>query len=119
MAESNELLHTVVTLLSDGIVNIRRYASAVMLSLACVPKNTLRLISFSGGKVLSQLSLALMRDKVEEVRINVAECLFNCARYSTEAETIVMMGQHRDLLPILAESVLSDYSADVRAYAAR
>lgn len=119
MADSVELLNTIVILLSDTVVNVRRYVSSVLLSLACVAENTVRLTEFCQGKVLEQLSNVLLNDQVEEVRINVAECLFNCARYSTEAETIVLMGQHPDLLPALSTAVLSDYSADVRAYAAR
>lgn len=119
MADSDDLLDTIVMLLNDKIVNVRRYSSSVMLSLACVPKNTIRLTSFSEGKALEKLSHALTNDQVEEVRINVAECLFNCARYTTEADTIILIGEHPDVLPALSSSVLSDYSADVRAYAAR
>ena len=119
MANSDELLNTILKLLSDKVVNVRRYASAVMLSLACVAQNTLRIIAFNHGRSLSELSLVLMNDQVEEIRINVAECLFNCARYSTEAATIELMGEHQDVLGALSASVLSDYSADVRAYSAR
>lgn len=119
MVASEDLLNTSLALLSDKLVNVRRYVSAMLQSLACVPQNTVRLTEFCGGKVLSVLSLVLVNDEEEEVRINVAECLFNCARYSTEAETIVFMGDNFDLLPALSTSVLSDYSADVRAYAAR
>ena len=60
MANSDDLLHTILDLLSDSVVNIRRYASAVMLSLACVSQNTIRIIGFSEGKALSQLSKVLM-----------------------------------------------------------
>ncbi len=119
MANSDELLNTILTLLSDEVVNVRRYASAVMLSLACVSQNTRRIVGFDEGRPLSELSLVLTNDEVEEIRVNVAECLFNCVRYSAEAETIELMGQHKHVLPALSATVLSDYSADVRAYSAR
>ena len=82
MASNDDLLHTILKLLGDKVVNVRRYASAVMLSLACISQNTIRIIGFKDGRALSELALVLMNEQVEEIRINVAECLFNCARYS-------------------------------------
>ncbi len=108
-----------LNLLHGNNVNIRRYASSTILSLACDAENTIRLTSFRNGLVLNQLSTILKNDPVEEIRTNVAECLFNCARYSQEPETVEVMGLHRDVLPALSTAVLSDFSADVRAYAAR
>ena len=119
MANNDALLHTILKLLGDKVSSVRRYASSVMLSLACISQNTVRIIGFNEGKSLTALTLVLMNEEAEEIRINVAECLFNCARYSTEASTIELMGQHPDVLPALSASVLSDYSADVRAYSAR
>ena len=108
-----------LNLLNEQIRNIRRYASSTVLSLACVAENTVRLTSFRRGLILDQLSYILAHDNVEEIRINAANCLYNCASYSTDMETVELMAQHRDLLQSLATAVKSDYSADVRAYAAR
>lgn len=119
MASCDKLINLLLNLLDSTSVNIRRYASAIVLSLACEAENTVRLTKFQHGLVLAQLSHILKHDQVEEIRINVAECLFNCVRYSQEAETVQVMGQHRDVLPALSTAVVSDYSADVRAYAAR
>lgn len=119
MAQSDQLVNLILNLLTSNFVNIRRYASAIVLSLACEAENTVRLTTFQHGLVLAQLSQILKQDQVEEIRINVAECLFNCIRYSQEPETVEVIGEHRDVLPALSTAVLSDYSADVRAYAAR
>lgn len=119
MANQDALLHAAIKLLNDNVTNTRRYASAIILSLACAPDNTLRIATFCEGKILSALAMTLLDEQIEEIRINVAETLFNLARCSTTSDTIEMMGEHMDVLPALSTSVLSDYSADVRAYSAR
>ena len=105
-------------LLQDSSEYTRRYASAALFILACVPQNTTRMIEFSDGQILTALCKVLVEDSVEEARINAAEGLFNFARNNTE-NTVAMMGNHPDVLPVLARTVITDYSADVRAYAAR
>ncbi len=105
-------------LMTDEVVNCRRYASATILTLI-TPPNTGRLAAFGNGRLLHELTKVLAMDEIEEVRLNIAEGFFNLVRNSTEQETIELIGRHRDVLPALASSVISDYCADVRAYSAR
>jgi hypothetical protein len=70
------------------------------------------------GGILEALRKVLLNDPIDEARVNAAEALFNMARNNAD-DTIENMGNHPKLLASLAHSVLTDYSADVRAYAAR
>lgn len=118
IAGQSYLLETLVKLVKDSSPFTRRYASAALFTLACVPENTSRLIQFENGQVLSALTGVLMNDPVEEARINASEALFNMARNNTET-TVELFGDHPNALQALSQAVLTDYSADVRAYAAR
>jgi len=119
MANHDDFLNVIMKLLTDVVVNTRRYASATILSLVGVPQNTSRIAQFGQGKLLHSLTRVLAIDTVEEIRINIAEAFFNLVKNSTDVLTIELIGRHKDVLPSLATTVLSDYSADVRAYAAR
>jgi len=118
IAGEDYLLETLIKLVRDTSPFTRRYASAAIFTLACVPQNTSRMVQFADGQVLTALTGVLINDPVEEARINAAEALFNMARNNTEI-TVELIGDHPDVLPALAQTVLTDYSADVRAYAAR
>jgi hypothetical protein len=108
-----------IKLLEDESAYTRRYTSSTILTLACMPPNTIRLADYSNGMLLSKLCHILMNDEVEEVRINAGETLFNLVRSSDSVETVDIMGAHEEVLQTLSESVVSDYSADVRAFSAR
>jgi len=118
MINEDKLLDTILKLLDDTVDNIRRYVSSVILSLA-VSDDSKRMIQYCDGKIIRRLSLILVKEEMEEIRINIAECLFNFVKCCKDVETVELMGCNEDLLPALAHSCLSDYSADVRAYTAR
>lgn len=119
MSNHDNLLQVVTKLLTDNVVNTRRYASATILNLVSIPASINRITTFGKGHLLHAMTRVLAIDDVEEIRINIAETFFNIVRNSTDLVSIEMLGRHRDVLPALATTVLSDYSADVRAYAAR
>ncbi|KAL7515348.1 hypothetical protein ACHAXN_013307 [Cyclotella atomus] len=118
MVNQDNLLDTLVYLLSDESPFTRRYASAALFTLACTYANTAVMARHCDGGILEALRKVLLNDPVDEARINAAEALFNMARNNSD-ETVESMGNHPKLLASLAHSVLTDYSADVRAYAAR
>ena len=70
------------------------------------------------GGILEALRKVLLNDPIDEARVNAAEALFNMARNNSD-DTVENMGNHPRLLASLSHSVLTDYSADVRAYSAR
>ena len=70
------------------------------------------------GGILEALRKVLLNDPIDEARVNASEALFNMARNNSD-DTVENMGNHARLLASLAHSVLTDYSADVRAYSAR
>jgi len=119
MASNDDFILVLLILVKDKVTNTRRYASSTLLNLVGTPKNTHRIASFGKGKLLHVLTRVLAIDDVEEVRINIAEVFFNLVKNSTDMRTIELIGQHRDVLSSLASTVISDYSADVRAYSAR
>ncbi|KAL9181106.1 hypothetical protein ACHAXT_009911 [Thalassiosira profunda] len=117
MVNQRHLLDTLVNLLSDASPFTRRYASAALFTLACTYANTAVMARHCDGGILEALRKVLLNDPIDEARVNAAEALFNLAR--NNSETAEHMGNHPRLLASLAHSVLTDYSADVRAYAAR
>jgi len=120
MAGRDYLLDTIIRLIGDPSPFTRRYASAALFTLACVAANTSRMAKHRDGEILTALVQVLLEDPIDEARINAAEALFNMARNSdSDDDTVMQMGNHTDLLRALAQAVVSDYSADVRAYAAR
>ena len=119
MANHFDLLQVITKLMTDDVVNTRRYASSTVLNLVSKPENINRITKFGKGHLLHVLTRVISIDEVEEIRINVSETFFNLVRNSTDLVSIELIGRHRDVLPSLATTVLSDYSADVRAYAAR
>mmetsp|Transcript_10039 Transcript_10039/g.13420 ORF Transcript_10039/g.13420 Transcript_10039/m.13420 type:complete len:796 (-) Transcript_10039:753-3140(-) len=118
MASQDGVLETLVKLLSDESPFTRRYASAALFTLACVFANTARMARHCDGQILEALRRVLLNDPIDEARINAAEALFNMARNNSE-DTVETMGNHPRLLQSLAHAVITDYSADVRAYSAR
>ena len=70
------------------------------------------------GGILEALRKVLLNDPIDEARVNASEALFNMARNNSD-DTVENMGNHPRLLASLSHSVLTDYSADVRAYSAR
>lgn len=118
MVNQDNLLDTLVYLLSDVSPFTRRYASAALFTLACTYANTAVMARHCDGGILEALRKVLLNDPVDEARVNAAEALFNMARNNSD-DTVENMGNHPKLLASLAHSVLTDYSADVRAYAAR
>jgi hypothetical protein len=70
------------------------------------------------GGILEALRKVLLNDPVDEARVNAAEAMFNMARNNSD-DMAEIMGNHPRLLASLSHSVLTDYSADVRAYSAR
>ncbi len=119
MANHVDLLQVITKLMSDNVINTRRYASSTILNLVGTPDTIKRVTQFGKGHLLHALTRVLAIDEVEEIRINIAETFFNMVRNSIDLVSIEMIGRHRDVLPSLANTVLSDYSADVRAYATR
>jgi len=118
MVNQDHLLDTLVHLLSDVSPFTRRYASAALFTLACTYANTAVMARHCDGGILEALRKVLLNDPIDEARVNAAEALFNMARNNSD-DTVENMGNHPRLLASLAHSVLSDYSADVRAYSAR
>jgi hypothetical protein len=120
MVNQDHLLDTLVHLLSDVSPFTRRYASAALFTLACTYANTSVMARHCNGGILEALRKVLLNDPIDEARVNAAEALFNMARNSSSGdETVESMGNHPRLLASLSHSVLTDYSADVRAYSAR
>jgi len=120
MVNQDHLLDTLVHLLSDVSPFTRRYASAALFTLACTYANTSVMARHCNGGILEALRKVLLNDPIDEARVNAAEALFNMARNSSSGdETVESMGHHPRLLASLSHSVLTDYSADVRAYSAR
>ncbi|KAL7489934.1 hypothetical protein ACHAW6_015664 [Cyclotella cf. meneghiniana] len=118
MVNQDNLLDTLVHLLADASPFTRRYASAALFTLACTYANTAVMARHCDGGILEALRKVLLNDPVDEARVNAAEALFNMARNNSD-DTVENMGNHPKLLASLAHSVLTDYSADVRAYSAR
>jgi len=118
MVNQDHLLDTLVHLLSDVSPFTRRYASAALFTLACTYANTAVMARHCDGGILEALRKVLLNDPIDEARVNAAEALFNMARNNSD-DTVENMGNHPRLLASLAHSVLTDYSADVRAYSAR
>ncbi|EJK56754.1 hypothetical protein THAOC_23295, partial [Thalassiosira oceanica] len=118
MVNQDQLLDTLVHLLSDVSPFTRRYASAALFTLACTYANTAVMARHCDGGILEALRKVLLNDPIDEARVNAAEALFNMARNNSD-DTVENMGNHPRLLASLAHSVLTDYSADVRAYSAR
>ncbi len=118
MVNQDHLLDTLIHLLSDVSPFTRRYASAALFTLACTYANTAVMTRHCDGGILEALRKVLLNDPIDEARVNAAEALFNMARNNSD-DTIENMGNHPKLLASLAHSVLTDYSADVRAYSAR
>ncbi|KAL7535310.1 hypothetical protein ACHAXR_006413, partial [Thalassiosira sp. AJA248-18] len=118
MVNQDHLLDTLVHLLSDVSPFTRRYASAALFTLACTYANTAVMARHCDGGILEALRKVLLNDPIDEARVNAAEALFNMARNNSD-DTVENMGNHSSLLASLAHSVLTDYSADVRAYSAR
>jgi len=120
MASQDHLLDILLKLIGDDkSPHTRRYASTTIFTLASVEQNTRRIVDYSDGQILAALAKVLRSDKVDEVRINAAETVFNMMRNTNDVGVVEALGDHRDLLPTLANSVRTDYSADVRAYCAR
>mmetsp|Transcript_21992 Transcript_21992/g.47793 ORF Transcript_21992/g.47793 Transcript_21992/m.47793 type:complete len:1334 (-) Transcript_21992:75-4076(-) len=118
MVNQDHLLDTLVHLLSDVSPFTRRYASAALFTLACTYANTAVMARHCDGGILEALRRVLLNDAIDEARVNAAEALFNMARNNSD-DTVENMGNHPRLLASLSHSVLTDYSADVRAYSAR
>jgi hypothetical protein len=118
MVNQDHLLDTLVHLLSDVSPFTRRYASAALFTLACTYANTAVMARHCNGGILEALRKVLLNDPIDEARVNAAEALFNMARNNSD-DTVENMGNHPRLLASLSHSVLTDYSADVRAYSAR
>eukprot|EP00578_Thalassiosira_sp_NH16_P026118 CAMPEP_0181095532 /NCGR_PEP_ID=MMETSP1071-20121207/10565_1 /TAXON_ID=35127 /ORGANISM="Thalassiosira sp., Strain NH16" /LENGTH=1590 /DNA_ID=CAMNT_0023177911 /DNA_START=86 /DNA_END=4858 /DNA_ORIENTATION=+ len=118
MVNQDHLLDTLVHLLSDVSPFTRRYASAALFTLACTYANTAVMARHCDGGILEALRKVLLNDPIDEARVNAAEALFNMARNNSD-DTVENMGNHPRLLASLSHSVLTDYSADVRAYSAR
>lgn len=118
MVHQDYLLDTLITLLSDVSPYTRRYASATLFTLACTYANTAIMAMHCNGGIIEALRKVLLNDPVDEARVNAAEALFNMARNNTE-DMAEIMGDHPRLLASLSHSVLTDYSANVRAYSAR
>ena len=118
MVNQDQLLDTLIHLLSDVSPFTRRYASAALFTLACTYANTAVMSRHCDGGILEALRKVLLNDPIDEARVNAAEALFNMARNNAD-DTVENMGNHPKLLASLAHSVLTDYSADVRAYSAR
>ncbi|KAL7445788.1 hypothetical protein ACHAXM_011359 [Skeletonema potamos] len=118
MVNQDYLLDTLVHLLSDVSPFTRRYSSVALFTLACTYANTAVMTRHCDGGILEALRKVLLNDPIDEARVNAAEALFNMARNNSD-DTIENMGNHPKLLASLAHSVLTDYSADVRAYSAR
>jgi len=120
MTNQDHLLNTLLKLVGeDKSTHTRRYASTTIFSLASFAQNTQRIVEYSKGRILSALTKVLRCDDVDEVRINAAETLFNMTKNSDDIDMVEAMADHRDLLSTLANAVVSDYCADVRAYCAR
>jgi len=118
MVNQDHLLDTLIHLLFDVSPFTRRYASAALFTLACTYANTAVMSRHCDGGILEALRKVLLNDPIDEARVNAAEALFNMARNNSD-DTVENMGNHPKLLASLAHSVLTDYSAEVRAYSAR
>ena len=118
LANRDDLLEALIKLFDDSFSFTRRYASATIFTLSCLPINTKRLIEFSNYQIITALSKLLGYDQDEEVRVNAAKTIFQLTR-NDEPYMVEGMILNSDILPCLAQTVISDYSADVRAYSAR
>ncbi len=118
MVHQDYLLDSLITLLSDVSPYTRRYASATLFTLACTYANTAIMAKHCNGGILEALRKVLLSDPIDEARVNAAEAIFNMSRNNTD-DIADIMGNHPRLLASLSHSVLTDYSADVRAYSAR
>jgi len=119
MVQYDRLMHVLIELLSDEITNTRQYASSAILTLISFADNSHRIAMYGIGRLLHFLTVSLSNDDNEEVRINIAESFFNLVRNCTDQDTMELTCLHREVLRSLADAVVQDYSADVRAYAAR
>ena len=123
MGHNEDVLSTLGDLAGDKSPFTRKYSTAALFTLACIPQNASHLACHREGYVLSALSRLLLEDPIEEARINAAEAAFNLAKNAANAasdESVVLaLGNHVGLLPSLAHAVMADSNADVRTYAAR
>ena len=123
MGHNEDVLSTLGDLAGDKAPFTRKYSTAALFTLACIPNNASHLACHREGYILSALSRLLLEDPVEEARINAAEAAFNLAKNAANAapdESVVLaLGNHAGLLPSLAHAVMADSNADVRTYAAR
>lgn len=120
MASQDHVLDILLKLIADDkSPHTRRYASTTIFTLASVAQNTRRIVDYSDGRIISALMKVLRSDQVDEVRINAAETVFNMMRNTNDVDVVEALADHCNLLSTLANSVRTDYSADVRAYCAR
>jgi hypothetical protein len=99
MANHFDLLQVITKLMTDDVVNTRRYASSTVLNLVSKPENINPITKFGKGHLLHVLTRVISIDEVEEIRINVSETFFNLVRNSTDLVSIELIGRHRDVLP--------------------
>ena len=123
IGHNNAVLSTLANLAGDKSPFTRKYSTAALFTLACIPQNAKSLACHRGGFILSALARLLLEDPIEEARINAAEAAFNLAKNAANVaqdESVVLaLGSHVGLLPSLAHAVMADNNADVRTYAAR
>jgi len=123
MGHNDAVLSTLGDLAGDESPFTRKYSSAALLTLACIPENASCLACHREGFILSALSRRLLEDPIEEARINAAEAAFYLAKNADHAATdesvVLALGSHVGLLPSLAHAVVADSQSDVRTYAAR
>jgi len=121
LAEYDQLLSTLTKLMGDASPYTRKYAASALFALASVvskiSKSDLS-ATYCGSEILEALRQVLLHDPSEEARVNAAEAIQNIAR-GKSGDINLKLASHPNLLDALAEAVISDYSADVRAYCAR
>lgn len=118
LVNRHDVLEAIIRLLEDDFSFTRRYASATIFALSCHVNNTKPLVEFSNYQLIATLCKLLECDKDEEVRVNSAKTVFQLTR-NDEPHVVEDMVSNSDILLCLAQTVISDYSADVRAYSAR
>jgi len=118
LVNRHDVLEAIIKLLEDEFSFTRRYASATIFALSCHVNNTKPLVEFSNYHLIATLCKLLECDKDDEVRVNSAKTIFQLTR-NDEPHIVEDMVSNSDLLLCLAQTVISDYSADVRAYSAR
>ena len=118
IANYDHVLTTLSKLMTDESSYTRRYAAASLYTLASEPSNAEVISTHEGGIILEALRLLLLNDDSEEARISASEAFFIMARSHSNA-TLSAFAKHYRLLDSIAQSVISDYNADVRAFSAR